>query len=82
MEVKKSPILSLGPVPQRPAPHQEGVHDFERREAIARRHSSPRRLLKKVLMTDKSLGATKLWELYMTLLKAQGGFAQLKGTLV
>ena len=33
-------------------------------------------------MTDKSLGATKLWELYMTLLKAQGGFAQLKGTLV
>ena len=34
-----------------------------------------------VLKTDKSLGATQLWELYMTLLKAEAGFAQLKGTL-
>lgn len=30
---------------------------------------------------DKSLGATQLWELYMTLLKAETGFCQLKGTL-
>jgi len=34
-----------------------------------------------VLKTDKSLGATQLWELYMTLLKAEAGFSQLKGTL-
>jgi transposase len=34
-----------------------------------------------VLKTDKSLGATQLWELCMTLLKAEAGFAQLKGTL-
>jgi transposase len=34
-----------------------------------------------VLKTDKSLGATQLWELYMTLLKAEAGFCQLKGTL-
>ena len=33
------------------------------------------------MKTDKSLGATQLWELYMTLLKAEAGFAQLKGTL-
>ena len=34
-----------------------------------------------VLKTDKSLGAAQLWELTMTLLKAEAGFAQLKGTL-
>jgi transposase len=34
-----------------------------------------------VLKTDKSLEAAQLWELYMTLLKAEAGFAQLKGTL-
>ena len=34
-----------------------------------------------VLKTNKRLGATQLWELTMTLLKAEGGFAQLKGTL-
>ena len=34
-----------------------------------------------VLKTDKSLGATQLWELYMTLRKAKTGFCQLKGTL-
>jgi transposase len=34
-----------------------------------------------VLKTDKSLGAMQLWELYMTLLKAEAGFRQLKGTL-
>ncbi len=34
-----------------------------------------------VLKTDKSLGAPQLWELYMTLLKAEAGFRQLKGTL-
>ena len=34
-----------------------------------------------VLRTDKSLEATQLWELYMTLLKAEAGFRQLKGTL-
>ena len=34
-----------------------------------------------VLKTDKSLEATQLWELYMTLLQAEAGFCQLKGTL-
>ena len=34
-----------------------------------------------VLKTDKSLEAPQLWELYMTLLKAEAGFGQLKGTL-
>lgn len=34
-----------------------------------------------VLKTDKALEATQLWELYMTLLKAEAGFSQLKGTL-
>ena len=34
-----------------------------------------------VLKTDKSLAATQLWELYMTLLKAEAGFCELKGTL-
>ena len=34
-----------------------------------------------VLKTDRSLEATQLWELYMTLLKAEAGFRQLKGTL-
>jgi hypothetical protein len=33
------------------------------------------------LKTDKSLGAAQLWELYMTLLKAEAGFSRLKGTL-
>ena len=33
------------------------------------------------MKTDKSLGATLLWELHMTLLKAEAGFPQLKGTL-
>jgi hypothetical protein len=33
------------------------------------------------LKTDKSLGSTQLWELYTTLLKAEAGFAPLKGTL-
>jgi len=33
------------------------------------------------LKTDKSLGAAQLWELSMTPLKAEVGFAQLKGTL-
>jgi len=34
-----------------------------------------------VLKTDKSPGATQLWELCMTLLKAEAGFCQLKGAL-
>jgi transposase len=34
-----------------------------------------------VLKTDKRLGAKQLWKLYMTLLKAEAGFRQLKGTL-
>ena len=34
-----------------------------------------------VLKTDKSLKATQLWELYITILKTEAGFRQLKGTL-
>ena len=34
-----------------------------------------------VLKTDKALAAEALWELYMTLLKAEKGFQMLKGTL-
>jgi transposase len=34
-----------------------------------------------VLKTDKDMGAAELWELYMTLLKAESGFRMLKGTL-
>ena len=34
-----------------------------------------------VLKTDEGLEATQLWELYMTLLKAEAGFRQLKCTL-
>jgi transposase len=34
-----------------------------------------------VLKTDQTLGAPQLWSLYMTLLKAEDGFALLKGTL-
>lgn len=34
-----------------------------------------------VLKTDKSLSAPELWSLYMTLLKAEAGFAMLKGSL-
>ena len=34
-----------------------------------------------VLKTDKALEAPELWELYMTLLKAEAGFCMLKGSL-
>ena len=34
-----------------------------------------------VLKTDKTLAAPELWELYMTLLKAEAGFCMLKGAL-
>lgn len=34
-----------------------------------------------VLKTDKTMGAEMLWELYMTLLKAEKGFKLLKGSL-
>jgi transposase len=34
-----------------------------------------------VLKTDKTLAAADLWELYMTLLKAEAGFRMLKGSL-
>jgi transposase len=34
-----------------------------------------------VLKTDKALEAPQLWELYMTLLKAEAGFCMLKGSL-
>jgi len=34
-----------------------------------------------VLKTDQAYDAAKLWELYMTLLKAESGFKMLKGTL-
>ena len=34
-----------------------------------------------ILKTDKALAATELWELYMTLLKAEAGFCMLKGSL-
>ena len=34
-----------------------------------------------VLKTDKDMGASELWGLYMTLLKAERGFRMLKGTL-
>lgn len=34
-----------------------------------------------VLKTDKNLEAAELWELYMTLLKAEAGFGMLKGSL-
>jgi len=34
-----------------------------------------------VLKTDKNLDAAELWELYMTLLKAEAGFGMLKGSL-
>jgi transposase len=34
-----------------------------------------------VLKTDKTLGPVQLWDLYMTLLQAESGFAQIKGPL-
>jgi transposase len=34
-----------------------------------------------VLKTDKQLDADQLWQLYMTLLKAERGFRMLKGSL-
>jgi hypothetical protein len=34
-----------------------------------------------VLKSGERLGATQLWELYVTRLKAEAGFCQIKGTL-